>query len=175
MTHMQRDIEPTRTPQARVRDLMTPAPLTIAPATSVHEVYHLMQDRRIGHLPVCEDGRLVGLLSERDLRRVLPSPATSLAAHELHYLLERLTVAEIMTRFPVTIWYRSCADRGRQPHALAPRACASCDRASEARRDTHPDASPLHLHTVAGGTTAGCLRQVCPGRTGEERRYHAGH
>jgi acetoin utilization protein AcuB len=62
-----------------------------------------MQDRRIGHLPVCEDGRLVGLLSERDLRLVLPSPATSLAAHEVHYLLERLTVAEIMTRFPVTI------------------------------------------------------------------------
>ena len=103
MTHMQRDIEPTRTPQARVRDLMTPAPLTIAPATSVHEAYRLMQDQRIGHLPVCEDGRLVGLLSERDLRRVLPSPATSLAAHEVHYLLERLTVAEIMTRFPVTI------------------------------------------------------------------------
>jgi acetoin utilization protein AcuB len=103
MTHMQRDIEPTRTPQARVRDLMTPAPLTVPPATSVHEAYRLMQDRRIGHLPVCEDGRLVGLLSERDLRLVLPSPATSLAAHELHYLLERLTVAEIMTRFPVTI------------------------------------------------------------------------
>ncbi len=34
---------------------------------------------------------------------MLPSPATSLAAHEVHYLLERLTVAEIMTRFPVTI------------------------------------------------------------------------
>ena len=103
MTHMQRDIEPTRTPQARVRDLMTPAPLTIAPATSVHEAYRLMQDRRIGHLPVCEDGRLIGLLNECDLRLVLPSPATSLAAHEVHYLLERLTVAEIMTRFPVTI------------------------------------------------------------------------
>src|SRR2546426_450161 len=44
-----------------------------------------------------------GLLSECDLRLVLPSPATSLAAHEVHYLLERLTVAEIMTRFPVTI------------------------------------------------------------------------
>jgi acetoin utilization protein AcuB len=62
-----------------------------------------MQGHDIGHLPVCEDGRLVGLLSECDLRLVLPSPATSLAAHEVHYLLERLTVAEVMTRFPVTI------------------------------------------------------------------------
>src|SRR2546428_13377525 len=85
MTHMQRDIEPTRTPQARVRDLMTPAPLTIAPATSVHEAYRLMQDQRIGHLPVCEDGRLVGLLSERDLRRVVPSPATRPAPPQFHY------------------------------------------------------------------------------------------
>ena len=62
-----------------------------------------MQDQRLGHLPICEDGRLVGLLSERDLWLVLPSPATSLAAHEVHSLLERLTVAEVMTRFPVTI------------------------------------------------------------------------
>jgi acetoin utilization protein AcuB len=62
-----------------------------------------MQDQRLSHLPVCEDGRLVGLLSERDLRLVLPSTATSLAAHEVHYLLDRLTVAAIMTRFPVTI------------------------------------------------------------------------
>ena len=175
MTRMFSDTAHPETPPARVRDLMMPAPLTIAPETSAHAAYRLMQDQRLGHLPVWEDGRLVGLLSECDLRLVLPSPATSLAAREVHSLLERLTVAEIMTRFPVTIWYRSCADRGRQPHALAPRACASCDRASEARRDTHPDASPLHLHTVAGGTTAGCLRQVCPGRTGEERRYHAGH
>jgi CBS domain-containing protein len=65
---------------------MTPTPLTISPATSVHEAYRLMQDQHIGHLPVCEDGHLVGLVSERDLRLVLPSPATSLAAHELHYL-----------------------------------------------------------------------------------------
>ena len=123
MTHLQRDIEPTSTPQARVRDLMTPAPLTIAPATSVHAAYRLMQARRLGHLPVGEDGRLVGLLSEHDLRLVLPSPATSLAAHEVHYLLERLTVAEIMTRFPVTIGpehaLTEAASRMRSHHVYA--------------------------------------------------------
>ena len=103
MTYTFHDTEHTETPPARVRDLMTPAPLAISPETSVQEAYRLMQDQRISHLPVCEDGRLVGLLSERDLRLVLPSPATSLAAHEVHYLLERLTVAEVMTHFPVTI------------------------------------------------------------------------
>ena len=97
------DTEQTETPPAQVRDLMAPGPLAISPETSVHAAYRLMQDQRLSHLPVCEDGRLVGLLSACDLRLVLPSPATSLAAHEVHYLLERLTVAEIMTRFPVTI------------------------------------------------------------------------
>ena len=97
------DTAPTEILPAQVRDLMTPAPLAISPETSVQEAYRLMQDQRLSHLPVCEDGRLVGLLSEHDLLRVLPSPATSLAAHEVHYLLDRLTVAEIMTRFPATI------------------------------------------------------------------------
>jgi acetoin utilization protein AcuB len=82
---------------------MTQAPLTISPETSVQAAYRLIQEQRLHHLPVCEDGRLVGLVSERDLRLVVPSPATSLAVHEVHSLLERLTVAEIMTRFPVTI------------------------------------------------------------------------
>jgi acetoin utilization protein AcuB len=103
MTHILHDTEPTGTLPARVRDLMAPAPLAISPETSVHEAYRLMQEQHMRHLPVCEDGRLVGLLSEHDVLLVLPSPATSLAAHEVHYLLERLTVAEIMTRFPVTI------------------------------------------------------------------------
>ena len=105
MIHTFHDTAPTETPPARVRDLMTPAPLVISPETSVQAAHRLMQDQPISHLPVSEDGRLVGLLSECDLRLVLPSPATSLAAHEVHYLLERLTVAEVMIRFPVTIGF----------------------------------------------------------------------
>ena len=103
MTRTFSDTAHPETAPARVRDLMTPAPLAISPETSVQAASRLMQEQRLRHLPVCEDGRLVGLLNECDLRLVLPSPATSLAAHEMHYLLERLPVAEIMTRFPVTI------------------------------------------------------------------------
>src|SRR5215813_4056885 len=120
MTHTFSDTAHTETPPARVRDLMTPAPLAISPETSVHEAYRLMQDQRLGHLPVCEDGRLVGLLSERDLRLVLPSPATSLAAHEVHSLLERLTVAEIHDPLSGHDWPRPYRDGGGQPHAHAP-------------------------------------------------------
>jgi acetoin utilization protein AcuB len=86
-----------------VRDLMTPAPLSVSPNTPVDEAQALMQQHRIRHLPVLEDGRLVGIISDRDIRLVLPSPATSLSVHEIGYLLTRLTVGEIMTYFPVTI------------------------------------------------------------------------
>jgi acetoin utilization protein AcuB len=103
MASLSHHSEHTATTQEHVRDIMTPAPCTVSLATSVSEAQRLMQQQHIEHLPVCEDGRLVGLVSERDLLRVLPSPATSLAAYELHYLLERLSVADIMSRFPVTI------------------------------------------------------------------------
>src|SRR2546426_9196882 len=67
-----------KTPQEyrSVRDLMTPAPLSVSPNTPVNEARALMQRHRIRHLPVLEDGRLVGIVSDRDIRLVLPSPAT---------------------------------------------------------------------------------------------------
>jgi len=87
----------------RARHIMSISPLTIAPNTSVYAARALMQQCRIRHLPIVEEGRLVGMVSDRDLRLVLPSPATSLAAGELHYLLTKLTVGEIMTRFVMAV------------------------------------------------------------------------
>src|SRR5437870_10655656 len=94
-----------KTPQEyrSVRDLMTPTPLSVSPNTPVNEARALMQQHRIRHLPVLENGRLVGMVSDRDIRLVLPSPATSLSVYEIGYLLTRLTVGEIMTYFPITI------------------------------------------------------------------------
>ena len=86
-----------------VRDLMASCPVTVAPQTAVTEARAIMQQRHIRHLPVLENARLVGLISDRDIRLVLPSPATSLSVWELHYLLAKLTVREVMTRFVVSI------------------------------------------------------------------------
>ena len=93
----------TRQEHKSVRELMTPTPLAASPNTPVDEARALMQQHRIRHLPVLEDRRLVGMVSDRDIRLVLPSPATSLAVYEIGYLLTRLTVGEIMTYFPVPI------------------------------------------------------------------------
>jgi acetoin utilization protein AcuB len=86
-----------------VRDLMMPSPVTVTPQTAVAEAHTRMQRRRIRHLPVLENGCLVGLISDRDIRLVLPSPATSLSVWELKYLLAQLTIGEVMTRFVVAV------------------------------------------------------------------------
>src|SRR5262245_1048827 len=86
----------------RVRDVMSVSPVTILPSLSVHDAHTLMQQRKVRHLPVLQDGCLVGMVSDRDIRLVLPSPATSLAMWELRHLLDKLTVGEMMTCFVMT-------------------------------------------------------------------------
>jgi len=86
----------------RVRDVMSVSPVTIPPSMSVHEAHTLMQQRKVRHLPVLQDGCLVGIVSDRDIRLVLPSPATSLAVWEIRHLLDTLTVGEMMTCFVMT-------------------------------------------------------------------------
>jgi acetoin utilization protein AcuB len=86
-----------------VKDVMTTAPVTITPDTPISAARHLMQKHAIRHLPVLEDERLVGMLSDRDLRTVAPSPATSLSVWEINYLLTKLTARQVMTRFVMTV------------------------------------------------------------------------
>jgi len=86
-----------------VREWMTTVLVTVRPDAPVAEAQHLMRHRRIRHLPVVDDGRLVGIITDRDVRTTLPSPATSLAKSEIHYLLDRLVVGRVMTRSVVTI------------------------------------------------------------------------
>jgi acetoin utilization protein AcuB len=87
----------------QVSEWMTPAPLTVAPSTPMSKVQELMVRRRIRHLPVVEEGRLVGIITDRDVRTVQPSPPTSLPAREMHYLFDRLTVRAVMTRPVLTV------------------------------------------------------------------------
>ena len=52
------------------RDLMTPNPATVSPQASVAEAWDVMRELDIRHVPVVQDGALVGMLSDRDLARV---------------------------------------------------------------------------------------------------------
>jgi acetoin utilization protein AcuB len=86
-----------------VQDIMQTKLYTVTPETTLPEAVRLTGQRGIRHLPVLEGERLVGIVSDRDLKRAMASPATSLEIHELRYLLDTLQVGEIMTRAVITI------------------------------------------------------------------------
>lgn len=87
----------------RVRDLMTRVPITTPPDTPVLDARQLMVKERIRHLLVTEHGRLVGVVTDRDVRLNLPSPATSLSVWEINHLLARLTVGQVMSKYVITV------------------------------------------------------------------------
>jgi acetoin utilization protein AcuB len=75
-----------------VRDVMATDLVTVQPHETARHAYRLMRDRRFRHLPVVESGRLVGILSDRDLRPVLLSPT-----------LARVRVGELMSEDLTTV------------------------------------------------------------------------
>lgn len=82
----------------KVREMMTGAPISVVPDTPVFDARQTMLKERIRHLLVVEDGRLVGIVTDRDIRLNLPSQATSLSMWEVNYLLAKLTVGKVMTK-----------------------------------------------------------------------------
>ena len=89
----------------KVGELMTGTNLiTARPDTPVLDARQMMLKAKIRHLLVTEDdGRLVGIVTDRDIRLNLPSQATSLSVWEINHLLTKLTVGEVMTRAVITI------------------------------------------------------------------------
>jgi len=81
----------------KVRDLMSADPIAVSPDTTVFDARQTMVKERIRHLLVTEGQRLLGIVTDRDIRLNLPSQATSLSVWEVNYLLARLTVEEVMT------------------------------------------------------------------------------
>jgi len=81
-----------------VRDSMTREVVTAAPGATAAEALALCRERRIRHLPVVEGGRLVGLISDRDLRSATPA----LGDPDRTAALERITVGDEMAREVVT-------------------------------------------------------------------------
>ncbi len=78
--------------------------VTIAPDTSLVRARELLAEKLIEHLLVVDrGGKLVGIVSDRDLKQVWASPATTLSAHELNYLLKQLNVDTIMVKKIITV------------------------------------------------------------------------
>jgi acetoin utilization protein AcuB len=86
-----------------VENWMNPNVITVDVNDSMLDASKILKERGIRHLPVLQKGKLVGIITDRDLKRASPSDATSLEAHELLYIVANIKVGEIMTKNPVTV------------------------------------------------------------------------
>jgi acetoin utilization protein AcuB len=86
-----------------VRKWMSAKPVVIEEDASLSEAINLLKQNKIRRLPVMKKGRLVGIISDRDLKEASPSKATSLDIWELHYLMSKIIVKTIMTKNPITV------------------------------------------------------------------------
>ena len=87
-----------------VANRMAKNPFTVTPDTKVSAAKDLMKKHRFRRLPVVdEDGKLVGFLSDRDIMRVSPSPATTLSRYEITSLLAKMCIGEIMQKEVVSV------------------------------------------------------------------------
>lgn len=76
---------------------------TVSPDLPVPEALALMNREKIRHTPVVQKGKLVGIVTKNDLLNASPSRATSLSVWEINYLLNKITVAEVMTTKVITV------------------------------------------------------------------------
>jgi acetoin utilization protein AcuB len=86
-----------------VKNWMSRPVVTVPPTASMQMARDLMDRHGIGALPVVRDDKLVGLLTDRNLKRAEASDATTLATYELSYILQKVAVSQIMQSNPVTI------------------------------------------------------------------------
>jgi CBS domain-containing protein len=90
--------------EVQVKEIMEAPMITVMPEDVVRTAHQRMQGGRVRHLPVLDDTeRLVGVITDRDIRRAGASDAPHLSTHELSYLLEKVTVREIMTTQVYTV------------------------------------------------------------------------
>ncbi len=87
-----------------VRDRMTPDPICGHPEMPVTEAQASMREKNIRHLPIVdEDGRLVGLVTQRSLLRALPSDVSNFSRFEISYVLGRIKIDHVMVKDVFTI------------------------------------------------------------------------
>ncbi|HEX9878880.1 MAG TPA: CBS domain-containing protein, partial [Candidatus Binatia bacterium] len=86
-----------------VRDRMSKLPLTVTSGDSLQSALDLLYKHNVRELPVMDHGRLVGIVTDRDLRQISPSYPVFRDQEEIRVYLQNLKVASAMTVDPLVI------------------------------------------------------------------------
>lgn len=86
-----------------VKDFMTRKVVYISPDTTIAHAADIMRDQKLHRLPVIENDKLVGLVTEGTIAEASPSKATSLSIYEMNYLLNKTKVKDVMIHDVVTV------------------------------------------------------------------------
>jgi acetoin utilization protein AcuB len=86
-----------------VGERMSRPVISVSPNEPINEVLAMFKEEHIRRAPVMKDGKLVGIVSERDLLNASPSPVTTLSVWEMNYLISKVTVKNVMTKKVITV------------------------------------------------------------------------
>ena len=86
-----------------VGERMSRPVISVAPDASINDVLAMFRQEHIRRAPVMKDGKLLGIVSERDLRNASPSPVTTLSIWEMNYLISKVKVKDVMSKKVITV------------------------------------------------------------------------
>jgi acetoin utilization protein AcuB len=89
-------------PKRVIADIMTPNPVTVTPRNAIRTAVNLMREGGFRRLPVVDRGRLVGIITDRDLRRAANSPFVVREQWYDNFILDHIEVGSCMTPNPLT-------------------------------------------------------------------------
>jgi len=86
-----------------VGERMSKPVITISPDMPIAEALNMMKVEKVRRFPVVKEGKLLGVVSDKDLLNASPSPVSTLSIWEMNYLLNKITVSEVMVKNVLTV------------------------------------------------------------------------
>jgi acetoin utilization protein AcuB len=87
----------------KIAEVMSRTVVTLTPEQTLRDAVELLRSKHIRHLPVVEDSKLIGIVTDRDVKRATPSLLSGVDRDEYDRVLDETKIAQIMTREPMTV------------------------------------------------------------------------
>lgn len=85
-----------------VKNFMSTPVVSVSPNDTIADTLALMREKQINRMPVVDKGKVVGLVTDGDLREISPSPATTLSIFELNYLVAKTAIREVAVKHVIS-------------------------------------------------------------------------